>query len=48
MATPKDKTPTGEAVELREARKRIAHLELALGRKTYEVEVAGEHLRDWT
>lgn len=48
LATPKDKTPTGEAVELREARKRIAHLERALGRKTYEVEVAGEHLRDWT
>jgi transposase len=48
LATPKDKTPTGEAVELREAKKRIAHLERALGRKTYEVEVAGELLRDWT
>jgi transposase len=48
LATPKDKTPTTEAVELREAKKRIAHLERALGRKTYEVEVAGELLRDWT
>ena len=34
--------------ELREAKKRIAHLERALGRKTYELEVAGELLRDWT
>jgi hypothetical protein len=35
-------------VELAEARKRIAALERALGRKSYEVEVAGELLRDWT
>jgi transposase-like protein len=34
--------------ELREAKKRIAHLERALGRKTYELEVAEELLRDWT
>ena len=34
--------------ELRDAKKRIANLERALGRKTYEVEVAGELLRDWT
>jgi hypothetical protein len=33
---------------LKEAKKRIAHLERALGRKTYELEVAGELLRDWT
>ena len=35
-------------IELREAKKRIAHLERALGRKTYELELAGELLRDWT
>ena len=29
-------------------RKRIAQLERALGRKTYELEVAGELSRDWT
>jgi transposase len=45
LATPRDKS--GDT-ELREARKKIANLERALGRKTYEVEVAGELLRDWT
>lgn len=45
LATPRD--TSGDA-ELREARKKIANLERALGRKTYEVEVAGELLRDWT
>ena len=30
-----------------EQRKRIAELERALGRKTYELEIAGKLLRDW-
>ena len=34
--------------ELREAKKRIARLQWALGRKTYELEVAGELSRDCT
>ena len=40
------KDPT--ELELHEAKKRIAQLERSLGRKTYEAEVAGELLRDWT
>lgn len=48
LATPRDKSGDGRDTELREAKKRIANLERALGRKTYEVEVAGELLRDWT
>jgi transposase len=31
----------------RELRKRIRELECTLGRKTYELEIAGEALRDW-
>ena len=31
----------------RELRKRVAQLERTLGRKTYELEVAGEALRGW-
>jgi transposase-like protein len=31
----------------RELRRRIGHLERALGRKTYELEIAGEALRGW-
>ena len=31
----------------RDLRKRVAQLERALGRKTYELEVAGEVLRGW-
>ena len=31
----------------RELRKRVAQLEHTLGRKTYELEVAGEALRGW-
>jgi transposase len=31
----------------KELRKRIAELERALGRKTYELEIAGEALRAW-
>jgi transposase len=30
-----------------EQRRRIARLERALGRKTYELEIAGEALRGW-
>ena len=30
-----------------EQRRRIAELERALGRKTYELEIAGKLLRDW-
>jgi transposase len=30
-----------------ELRKKIAELERALGRKTYELEIAGKLLRDW-
>jgi transposase len=48
LATPRDHRGDSRDGELREARKRIANLERALGRKTYEVEVAGELLRDWT
>jgi transposase-like protein len=31
----------------KELRKRVAELERALGRKTYELEIAGKLLRDW-
>ena len=31
----------------RELKRRIAQLERALGRKTYELEIAGEALRGW-
>ena len=47
LGTARDKKPP-EAVELAEARKKISQLERALGRKTYELEVAGELSRDWT
>ncbi len=47
LATPRDKKPP-QATELAEARKRIAQLERALGKKTYELEIAGELSRDWT
>lgn len=46
LRRPNEKRP--EDTELRDARKKIAQLERALGRKTYELEVAGELLRDWT
>jgi transposase-like protein len=48
LATPRDTSGDARDQELRDAKKRIANLERALGRKTYEVEVAGELLRDWT
>jgi transposase-like protein len=48
LATPRDRGGDPRDVELREAKKKVAQLERALGRKTYELEVAGELLRDWT
>jgi transposase-like protein len=48
LATSRDKGASAEAAELKDAKKRIAQLERALGRKTYELEVAGELSRDWT
>jgi transposase len=48
LATPRDTTVDPKEVELREVKKRISQLERALGRKTYELEVAGELSRDWT
>ncbi len=48
LATPRDAGVDPKEVELREAKKRIGQLERALGRKTYELEVAGELSRDWT
>jgi transposase len=40
---------TPEQTEIRQLRQRVGQLERALGRKTYEleVEVVGEHSRDW-
>jgi transposase len=46
LRRPNEKRP--EDTEIKNLRKRVAHLERALGRKTYELEVAGELLRDWT
>lgn len=48
LATPRDKGGDPRDAELREAKKKVAQLERALGRKTYELEVAGELSRDWT
>jgi transposase-like protein len=48
LATSRDKANDGREAELRDAKKRIAQLERALGKKTYELEVAGELSRDWT
>lgn len=48
LATPRDKGGDPRDAELKETRKKVAQLERALGRKTYELEVAGELLRDWT
>lgn len=45
LANPRSRTP--EAQEAKELRKRISQLERALGRKTYELEVAGEASRGW-
>jgi hypothetical protein len=35
-------------VEIVELKKKVAALERSLGRKTYELDVAGELSRDWT
>src|SRR3974377_1177389 len=48
LASPRDRATSSEAIELRDAKKRIGQLERALGKKTYELEVAGELSRDWT
>jgi transposase len=47
LTTPRDKGKDPREGELRDGKKRIAQLERALGKKTYELEVAGELLRDW-
>ena len=46
LRRPNEKRP--EDAEIKDLKKRVAHLERALGRKTYELEVAGELLGDWT
>ena len=48
LATSRDRCSDPTLSELREAKKRIGQLERALGKKTYELEVAGELSRDWT
>jgi transposase len=48
LATSCDEHGSPEAAENKELRKKVAQLERALGRKTYELEVAGELSRDWT
>jgi transposase len=46
LANPREKTT--EHTEIAELRRKVGQLERALGRKTYEVEIAGELSRDWT
>jgi len=46
LAAPRDKVP--ERAEVAELKKKVARLERALGRKTYELDIAGELSRDWT
>jgi transposase len=46
LATSRDK-PSREVAELAALKKKVSQLERALGRKTYELEIAGELLRDW-
>ncbi|MDP9300456.1 MAG: transposase [Actinomycetota bacterium] len=45
LANPRSRTP--EAAEVKELKKKVSSLERALGRKTYELEVAGEASRGW-
>ena len=45
MANPREKPP--QQAELDRLKRRVGQLERALGRKTYELEVAGELSRDW-
>jgi len=47
LSTSRDRGKDPRDVELSEARKRVGELERALGRKTYELEIAGKLLRDW-
>ncbi len=46
LAAPRDRVP--ERAEILGLRRKVGQLERALGRKTYELEVAGELSRDWT
>ena len=45
LANPREKTP--EQAEVDRLKRRVGQLERALGRKTYELEVAGELSRGW-
>jgi transposase len=45
LAHPREKT--AEQAELDRLKRRVGQLERALGRKTYELEVAGELSWDW-
>ncbi|MCB0990113.1 MAG: transposase [Acidimicrobiales bacterium] len=45
LRRPNEQRP--EDAEIKDLRKRVANLERALGRKTYELEIAGKLLRDW-
>ena len=45
LANPREKTP--DQAEIEQLKRRVGQLERALGRKTYELEVAGELSRDW-
>jgi transposase-like protein len=47
VALTSSREPTPERAEIKELRRRVASLERTLGRKTYELEVAGELSRDW-
>ena len=44
LANQRERLPTAELGRLK---RRVGQLERALGRKTYELEVAGELSRDW-
>ena len=46
LAAPRDKIP--ERAEIAALKKKVAQLERTLGRKTYELDIAGELSRDWT
>ena len=46
LTAPRDQTP--ERAEIAELKKEVAQLERTLGRKTYELDIAGELSRDWT
>ena len=45
LANPREST--AEHTEIAELKRKVGQLERALGRKTYELEVAGELSRDW-